>query len=185
MGRGRHKFDLRKNYEMSLRVRIPLDLLKPFVVSLPLTSYLSAPAPSGQAIVQRVLAAGQLPNGWSVATNLGQCTTLFKVQCTDEQPEARIEFSLVIHHDFTWALTINSTPVLPSTLPAVPSTLHHGHHLTRLIQILDSSKMCVGNPERKYVSHIDVHHGSLHDKTGTQISHYYTCGSHCVTRQEA
>ena len=174
MGKGRHKFDLSKNYEMALKVRIPLDVLKPFVVSLPIAPYVSAPAPNGQALVKRVIVSGQLPRGWSVATNLGPCTTLFKVQCTNEQPEARIEFSLVINGNFTWALAVNSTPVLPSTIPAIPSMLHHGQHLTRLNHILDNSKMCIGNPDKKYVSHIESHHGNLRNKTGTctQTTHY-------------
>ena len=164
------------------KVQIPLDVLKQFVVSLPLTSYVSAPAPNGQALVKRVLVkrvlvSCQLPRGWSVATNFCPCTTLFKVQCTNEQPEARIEFLLVINNNFTWALTVNSTPVLPSTIPAIPSMLHHGQHLTRLIHILDNSKMCNGNPDKKYVSHIESHHGNLRNKTGTctctQLTHYY------------
>ena len=159
---------------MALKVRIPLDVLKPFVVSLPIAPYVSAPAPNGQALVKRVIVSGQLPRGWSVATNLGPCTTLFKVQCTNEQPEARIEFSLVINGNFTWALAVNSTPVLPSTIPAIPSMLHHGQHLTRLNHILDNSKMCIGNPDKKYVSHIESHHGNLRNKTGTctQTTHY-------------
>ena len=70
MGRGRHKFDLRKNCEMALKVRIPLDVLKPFVVSLPLTSYVSAPAPNGQALVKRVLVSGQLLKCSALMSNI-------------------------------------------------------------------------------------------------------------------
>ena len=62
---------------MALKVRIPLDQLKSFTVSFPIKSYISAPAPNGQALVERVLVSGEFPNGWSVTTNSGPSTTLF------------------------------------------------------------------------------------------------------------
>ena len=52
MGRGRHKFNLRKNYEMALKVKIPLDQL---VVSLPVTSHVPVLASNGQAFLKKVL----------------------------------------------------------------------------------------------------------------------------------
>ena len=72
MGKGRRKFDLRKNYELTMKVKVPLSLLKPFVVSIPLASYINAPATSGQALVARLVATKQLPSGWSYSS-----TTLY------------------------------------------------------------------------------------------------------------
>ena len=164
--RGRRRFDLRKNHELSLKVRVPLNLLKPFIVSLPLSCYLNAPAPNGQALAKRLLASHQLPVGWSVSSNPGPSTTLYKVQCTDQQQMAVVTLSLVIHNNLTWTLTIGSIPVLPTHLPAVPSTLFY-HHLVSLLLILDGCKLCIGNPDEKYLRLIEKkENGNLYDQNG-------------------
>ena len=157
---------------MALKVRIPLNRLLPFVVSLPLASYVDAPATSGEALVKRLTVTNQLPFGWSVSTSLGPCTTLFKVQCTDEHPEALVTFCVVINDTLTWTLTIGSIPVLPTTLPTVPRKLLHSQQLVSLLLTLDDSKLCVGNPDEKYIiSLIETHHGNLHEQTGIIILH--------------
>ena len=164
MGKRRRKFDLGKNYELTLKVKVPLNLLKPFVVSIPLASYVNAPASSGQALVARLVATNQLPSGWSYSS-----TTLYKVQCTQQQPTPSVTFSLTISDTLTWALNIGSIPILPTHLPAVPSKLIHYHQLVSLLLTLDNSKLCIGNPDEKYMSLIKSHHGNLHDQTGTLL----------------
>ena len=146
-------------------MHIPLNCLPPFMVSLPLASYIDAPATSGQALVKRLTVTNQLPIGWSVSTSLGPCTTLFKVQCTHDQPEALVTFCLVINDTLTWTLTIGSIPVLPTTLPTVPSKLLYSQQLVSLLT-LDDSKLCIGNPDEKYISLIETHHGNLYNQTG-------------------
>ena len=46
MGKRKLRFDVRKNFErnkkIKLTVRIPLECIKPFIVSLPLNSYIDA-----------------------------------------------------------------------------------------------------------------------------------------------
>ena len=112
---------------------------------------------------------------WFVSTtNSGHCTTLFKVKCTHDQPEAQVKFSIVLSNSLTWTLAIGSIPVPPSTIPAIPSTLLHCQHLTSLIQILNNSKICIGNPDEKFVSRIEGNHGSLLDQTGTR-TYTHTC----------
>ena len=163
--RGRCRFDLRKNDELSLKVRVPLNLLKPFIVSLPLYCYLNAPAPNGQALAKRLLASHQLAVDWSVSSNPGPSTTLYKVQCTDQQQMALVTLSLVIHNNLTWTLTIGSIPALPT---AVPSTLFY-HHLVSLL-ILDGCKLCIGNPDEKYLRLIEKYeNGNLYDQNGIII----------------
>ena len=167
MGKGRRKFDRRKNYELSLKVKLPLDLLKPFMVSLPLTSYTNAPAPSGQALRKRLLATNQLPVGWSVASDSGPCTTLYKVQCIHPQHTAMVTYSVVINNDLTWTLTMGSIPVLPSHLPAVPSIIHYVQQVVSLLLNLDGTKLCIGNQDEKYLSFAENHHhGNLYDQMG-------------------
>ena len=165
MGKGRRKFDRRKNYELALKLRIPLELLKPFVVSLPLSAYSNAVPPSGQALVERLVATHQAPVGWSVLSP----STIYKVKCNQPDGRAVVTYSLTVHTDLTWSLTVGAIPILQRLIPAVPSRLLHYQHLVSLLLTLDGSKLCVGNPDEKYMSLIKGHHGNLHDQTGTKL----------------
>ena len=165
MGKGRLRHDLRKNYEKSLKVRIPLNLLKPFIISLPLKSYINAPAPNGEALCRRALASKQLPVGWHVQTH-SQCTTLYKVHCSSQQHTASVTFSLVISEDLTWTLTSASIPILPSRVPTIPSSLDYFHQLLSLLITLDRSKLCIGNPDEKFLLLAESRHGKLFNQSG-------------------
>ena len=162
MGKRKLKFAPGKNYEKSFKVRVPLDVLKPFTVSLPLTAYTSCQASNGQALGRRLQMMNSLPTGWTVASN-STCTTLYKVKCNTQSPGV-VTNSLVIHDDLTWTLSIGCTTVLPTHIPSAPSTLSYLQHLVDLIIAVDGSKLCVGNPEEKYLCL--THHGNLYDQSG-------------------
>ena len=168
MGKGRRKLVRRKNYELSLKVRVPLELLKPFTVSLPLMSYVNAPLVSGEPLSKRLLATKQLPPGWSVASESSRCTTLYKVKCTSPEQVAFVNFSFVIHDDLTWTLTMGSIPVLPTRLPEYPAKLLYVQQIVSLLLTFDGCKLCIGNPDEKYMCLVEKHKGNLRDQTGKQ-----------------
>lgn len=166
MGKGRRKFYLTKNYERTMKIRVPLELLKPFVVSIPLSTYVNAPAPSGQALVARLIATDLLPAGWSYSS-----TALYKVKCIQQQHTPMVTVSIVISDTLTWSIHMGSIPILPSHLPAVPTKLTYHHQLANLLLTLDSSTLCIGNPDEKYMSLVEGHHGKLYDQTGMLLQH--------------
>lgn len=61
-------------WKRPLKVHIPLNILN-LVVSLPLSAYASAIAPSRQVLTHRLQAVLLLPDSWSVATR-NPCTSL-------------------------------------------------------------------------------------------------------------
>ena len=89
------KFAPGKGYEKVFKVSIPLEVLKPFTVSLPLTVYSNARATNGQALGRRLQLTNSLPTGWMVTSN-SACTALYKVKCIN-QPLNVVTNSLVIH----------------------------------------------------------------------------------------
>ena len=69
MGKMKLKVDIRKNYEMTLKLSIPLANLKmlPLHISLPSLVYANAPVSNGKHLGDRLRAnIALLPRGWSV-----------------------------------------------------------------------------------------------------------------------
>ena len=165
MGKRRRKFSTRKR--KTLKVRIPLDMLKPFLVSFPLEQYLDAPAPSREVLQTRISRMDRLPDGWSsVSDEANHVTTLFKVQCTQLHHAAEVKFSVVIGDDLTWTLYLGSTLLLPSQVPFVPASLVSLSLVTRLLNVLDNCSVCIGNDDNKFAPLAEKHNGKFYDQSG-------------------
>ena len=169
MGRRKLKYDRRKNYEMTLKVSIPLDklVLLPFHLSLPSTAYLSAPVSNGQHLGERCRATCSmlLPRDWSVTGGADTAhTTIYKVQL--DASGVASTCSVVIHTDLTWTLTMDSTTIRP---PIAPSTLTCLQHVIDLLVTVDSSRLCIGNPDEQY-SCLLHHHDNLQVNLLTTMS---------------
>lgn len=156
------------------KVHIPLNVLN--FVSLPLGSYTSAAAPSGQVLVHRLEATGLPPNNWSLATDSNQCTSLYHVQCIQPQHSAVVTHSLIHPWDPAWTLTMCSIPISQSHLLAAPSMLICLEQVVDLLLTLDGYKpLCVGNADEKHACVTTYHHyGNLHDQSGKYQIHMYT-----------
>ena len=97
------------------------------------------------------------------------CFTLYTVWCS--KPLARtaeVTSSLTVHLDLTWILQLGSLPVLPSQVPRAPTRLLNISDVMSLLEMLDSVRLCVGNPEDRYLQLVDER-GPLKDNTGTII----------------
>ena len=165
MGKGRMRFRPKKR--KSLKVRIQLDILKPFMVSLPVERYLDAPAPNREVLQRRISRMDKLPNGWSsVADAENHVTTLYKLQCTQLHHAAEIKFSIVIGDDLTWTLHLGSTLLLPSQIPFVPASLVSLNQVTQLLGVLDDCKVCIGNDDDKFTPLTKKHYGRFYDQSG-------------------
>ena len=178
MGKRRLSFDVRKNTErkkyFKLNVRIPLELLKPFTVSLPLCNYTHAPITNGETLYAR-LHSCQLPTHWSfvdIDTVIAHTSTnppsgsLYTVQCIKPPYAADVTFSVTIQSDLTWTLLLGTLPVPPSQIPTAPTRLLSVPEVHSLLTTMDSLRLCIGNPDEEYVKLIEEK-GPLMDKTGT------------------
>lgn len=167
MGRRKIKFDLRKNYEIALKLSLPLAKLKvlPLHISLPSSVYANAPVSNGKHLGDRLrVNTALLPRGWSVADGVDVAhTTLYKVQCSANG--VAFTCSVVIHSDLTWTLTMGATIIMPTQIPKAPSAFTCLQQVIDLLATVDRSKLCIGNPDEQY-SCLLHHQGNLYDQSG-------------------
>ena len=170
------KFDLRKNYERALKFSILLATLKvlPLHMSLPISVYANAPVSNGKHLGDRLRAnTTLLSRGWSVADDIDTAyTTVYKVQYGADG--AAFTYSLVIHTDLTWTLTMGSTIITPAKIPTAPIAFKCLQEVIDLLATVDRSKLCIGNPDEQY-SCLLHHQGNLYDQSGKyNINHNNT-----------
>ena len=147
MGKRKLSFDVRKNHErnkyLKLNVSIPLELMKPFTVSLPLSNYTDATVTNGQTLSMRLCRWNQLPTHWSEApldvTHVSTvvdtpCIILYTVKCTWPPFAAEVTFSVLIHDDLTWMLLLGSLHVPLQQKPAAPTRLLSIPEVVSLLQ---------------------------------------------------
>ena len=173
------RFDVRKNNErkknIKLTVHNPLERIKPFMVSLPLSSYTDARVTNGQTLCARLRTWKQIPPHWwseaTIVTTPAVTATdrpsmsLYTVKCMRPPFSAEVTFTVIIHYDQTWTLTLGSLPVPLFRIPAAPIWLLSSSEVLSLLATLASLKLCIGNPDSEYVRLIEDK-GSLTDRTG-------------------
>ena len=181
MGKRKLRFAVPKNYErkkyFNLKVRVPLEHITVFKVSLPLHIYTHASAINGNILRAR-LVRHQLPSQWSLVTTDTPVAltatdipsfTLYTVKCMSHPYAAVVALSVTIQSDLIWKLILGSLPVQTSQLPidiASPPRLLNVSAVLSVLTTLDSLKLCIGNPEEEYLNLIEKI-GPLGDKIGT------------------
>ena len=96
----------------------------------------------------------QLPDSWSSqVSNELRYYKVHDIPCTSKQPLV-ISHCLTVCSDRLWSLFVYNQPVNVekcSALKSMPSTLDT-KHLQRLINLVDSLKICAGHPDDHLVS---------------------------------
>ena len=172
MGKRKLRFDARKNFErnkkIKLTVHIPLECIKPYIVSLPLNSYIDGRVENGQILCTRLCTCNQIPPHWSKANIVttpavtatdSPSMSLYTVKCMHPPYSAEVTFTVIINYDQTWTLTLGSLPIPLVQIPAATIRLLSCREVLSLLLTLDS------NPEAEYVKLIEEK-GSLTDRTG-------------------
>jgi len=124
------------------------------VVSLPLTAFTASRQPTLEALCSRV-GVISLPSQWVVASQQrGSHLTLCKVITTHPLFQASVSFSLAITNRFSWTLSIGQCQVNPANCPVLssePVAIDSVVVILKLLQSLDSCKVCVGNSEQEFL----------------------------------
>ncbi len=176
---GRRKFTLsvhrknqeRKKYDVTtlpismdlthievFQVSIPRHLVEAprLSLSLPLSSFTTGDAPSIQSLLNRLLRIELLPH-WVTATESGPLIhqlTLCKLRQQQVADPVSVIFTLAIGESFQWNLMFvhhNIDGLRDRVLAGTPPSLRTVHHVLQLLSRLDSSKICVGNPEERFL----------------------------------
>ena len=143
---------------LRLTVSIPRQVadIQPsnLVVSLPLSAFTSSRQPSLEALQSRV-AALSLPSQWVFASQQqASHMTLCKLITTQPQFQASVSFSLTIHDQFSWTLSIGKFQLDPAKCPVLTSqsvTLDSVALILNLLELVDSCGICSGNSETEYL----------------------------------
>ena len=180
MGKRKLRFYQTKNYERKkygLKVKIPLTLLPPadLVLHLPITAFLSSEAKNADVLFTRLSAVRALPTGWIIPEHSTRSPNTSFILCKLQQHPPALTpsfiFTIVFNAQCKWKLTVGSFEVTGNSsnlLSQVPPVLSNVKAVIELISLLDSSKLCEGNNDDKF---IDLMHnkGTLKDQHGKLV----------------
>ena len=141
---------------LSLIVAIPLQLVvvPALIVSLPLACYTSGHVQSSDSLCARLTSSLSLPPSWIIASTTSLTLCKLRVQQNGQASRADIIFTLSITSELEWTLSVSNLELSPASCPIlaeVPHTLSSVAVVHHLMVLLDSTKLCVGNPDRKFI----------------------------------
>jgi len=109
--------------------------------------------------------------GWIDASNeLGECRLVFcrLVQSNASEAE-QISFTLRIQDDFSWSVLFYQQPIEVSScqlLGAFPENLQSADQVSQVVQVLEASTVCEGNPDEKFALVSSSRKDIFRDQTG-------------------
>ncbi len=143
-------------------------------VSLPLSYFTCLSLPTLSALRSRIMTVPLLPAGWVDATQsegeLALCC--FSHSAT---PTPSIRFTITIKEDFTWTIFFHAQRVETDSslvLQDVPPILNSSDDVACLITVIDSSKLCVGNPDGRFIPLLHQRGGNFKDRCGMYVYMY-------------
>ena len=138
----------------------PIEL----AVSLPLSFFLALPLASLSQLHSRLVQLGVLPSGWSYTSSGAERVTICRIVHPPHMAAAlpRINFTLAIEASWMWKLyfydqrlEVDCCPTLQSTPPTVKSPAD----VVNLVSVIESSQVCVGNPDERFLPLVKRHQG--------------------------
>ena len=167
MGRRKFRLTVRKNYEkkkyqkrLTVAVDTVCDVAPGLVIHVPINFYLSAPASSFHVLCNRIRKYEVVQkNGW-VCTGVSDNVI--------KKSFSSYEVTIKIQPDFTFTIEVgeyqlNNCSYLQVT--EVKSVLV----LLRLLEMIDKSTLCIGNPDEKFENTQRRRNGKFFDHTGTLL----------------
>ncbi len=138
-------------------------------ISLPLSCFTCLPLPTVRALHSRITTAQLLPSGWVDGTRCEQELTLCRLTSDPDRPTPSIRFTITIVEDFTWIVFFHAQRLEKDSscvLQEVPSTVRSPNEIARLTTVIDCSKLCVGNPDDKFIPLLSRREGTFKDQSG-------------------
>lgn len=163
MGRGKFHFEHRKNARQK-KQRSPL------VVSLPISLY-KGPVQSLQSL-HSCLASQSLPQSWTIAATEPLTIVKLRVSPTSLTPKVDVVITLAIHNGFTWSLSVfnqHLDPTLNDCLSHVSRILTTASSVLALLEKINSLRLCVGNPDQKFLDLWNYRSSTLHGLSGKSV----------------
>ena len=133
----------------------PVDEVLECIVSLPVSAYMAGEVSSLQCLQTR-LSAISLPKSWIYSSDhsTAQQLSLCKLVRRQASPQVEVLYTLTIDESFGWSLSLFGHNLDPSTCVSLTNTLPSLRAVDQVLQLLgtlDSTKICIGNPEKRFI----------------------------------
>ena len=149
---------------LTLVISIPHNIVTvpSLTISLPVASYISGLVHSSETLGTRLAASLVLPPLWM--TNSSAPLTLCKLRVGQEEQASRPDITTIIRlsDNLEWTLFIFGKELCPQSCPLLrelPLQLTSVAAVGDMMRLLDSTKLCVGNSDEKFLEL--WHHRSL------------------------
>ena len=142
-------------------------------IALPLSFFSAVPLASLSELHSRLARLSTLPSGWSDTTSGAEQVSFSRIVHPLAAALPKIDFTLVIEATLIWKLyfydqrlEVDCCPTLANTSPTVKSPAD----VVNLVSVIESSQVCVGNPDEKFLPLVKRHQGLLMNCSGTIYS---------------
>ncbi len=153
----------------------PEVLKKPsgLVVSFPLAAYTSAPFKDLAHLQSRLKTFRQLPARWIDACNqqtqFAQPFALCSIRCEAPLFHAEVLYHFRVDEHLKWTLSICGTPMeleQCQLLASLPAKLSAISDIVTVLETINTGKLCIGNPDKRFTSLVKTRNGSFQDPSG-------------------
>lgn len=178
--RKQHKKVLHSRIVTGLKISIPVEFtvkLPPLCVSLPISSYRDAPCADVNTVRSRIKSCSPLPPTW-VVNDTDSPLILCKLKTFQLlPPKINVSVTLSINDQLQWSVSFLQTKLDPTNcciLNGLAATVSSVSSLVTILSHIDSSKVCVGNPDTDILEMWHQRSLSLHGSNGI-ICHIMSC----------
>ena len=116
------------------------------------------------------MTAPLLPTGWVDATRNEGELALCCFENHSDMPIPAVKFTILVKEDFTWTVFFGAQRIETEPnhlLRDVPSILKSPNDVACLTTAIDSSKLCIGNPDVRFAPLLSQREGHFKDQSGT------------------
>jgi hypothetical protein len=163
------KRQLKKNKPLVVSIPRELVTITSFKLSFPISVYTEGNISSLESLSSR-LASLSLPDSWIIANT--RPLTLCKLRVQHEpssSARADVSMSLSVTDQLQWSLSLTNKQLDPGLCPllsGVPLTLTSAATVCSVLRILNSTKMCIGNPDKQFLDIWKQRSLTLHGSLG-------------------
>lgn len=188
--RKRHKKDLHGRIVTGLKLSIPVKFtvkLPPLCVSLPISSYCDAPCADVNTLRARIKSCSPLPSTWVInATDSDSDSPLILCKLKTFQllpPKINVSVTLSINEQREWNIIFLQPKLDPANcciLNDLAATVSSVSSLVTILSRIDSSKVCVGNPDTDILQMWHQRSLTLHGSNGIVCHSIITYITQCA-----
>ena len=174
MGRRKLRFDSRKNFERrKLRRAVTpsedFTCTSEIVVRLPITSYESSQVTSIDKLQEKMQRLKACPAGWTSTVMSESETNLVFCKLYYTESNVAVQYMLKISSDFTWTVKKGQIviPTRCSIFSDIALEMNTVKSVIEILTLLDTSKLCCGNNDEKFMELSAWRGGKFMDLSGT------------------